>query len=175
MEREDYWANNKLSSLTIEQNIFKKFERRNLNNDALMLEINSFLLIKNLNINKEKILYQNLSNSFYVITGFDLNNNKINIEGGKEILRKKIRQLGNEIYRADVTAVSTNRENVIIVEVCKEFIPVKYFADHSIDNMCYQYMPVLLEYGHLIFVDNSNYVTIFLLQENVQKLLMEQK
>uniref|UniRef100_A0A0K0FT31 Uncharacterized protein n=1 Tax=Strongyloides venezuelensis TaxID=75913 RepID=A0A0K0FT31_STRVS len=160
-EKEDYWANNELSSSTIEQNIFKKFERRNLNNDARMLEINLFLLIENLNINKEKILYQNLSNSFYVITGFDLNNNKINIEGGKEILRKKIRHLGNKIYRADVTAVSTNRENVIIVEVCKEFIPVKYFADHSIDNMCYQYMPVLLEYDHLLFVDNNNNVHHF--------------
>uniref|UniRef100_A0A0K0G5W8 Transposase n=1 Tax=Strongyloides venezuelensis TaxID=75913 RepID=A0A0K0G5W8_STRVS len=76
-------------------------------------------------------------------TGFDPNNNKINIEGGKEILRKKTRHLGNEIYRADVTAVSTNMKNVIIVEVCKSFTPVKYFADRSIDNLCYQYMPVL--------------------------------
>uniref|UniRef100_A0A0K0FDV6 Ubiquitin-like domain-containing protein n=1 Tax=Strongyloides venezuelensis TaxID=75913 RepID=A0A0K0FDV6_STRVS len=98
-EKEDYWTNNKLSSSTIEQNISKKFERRNLNNDALMLGINSFSLIENLNINKEQILYKNLSNLFYVITGFDLNNNKINIEGGKEILRKKTRHLGNEIYR----------------------------------------------------------------------------
>uniref|UniRef100_A0A0K0FX94 Uncharacterized protein n=1 Tax=Strongyloides venezuelensis TaxID=75913 RepID=A0A0K0FX94_STRVS len=146
MEKEDYWANNELSSSTIEQNIFKKFEKRNLNNDALMLGINSFLQIENLNINKEQILYQNLSNSFYVKTGFDLNNNKINIEGGKEILRNKTQHLGNEIYRqtcisknnclkevreshtsekkvhaylhiADVTAVSINRKNVIIVKV----------------------------------------------------------
>uniref|UniRef100_A0A0K0EVP2 DUF2326 domain-containing protein n=1 Tax=Strongyloides venezuelensis TaxID=75913 RepID=A0A0K0EVP2_STRVS len=130
MEREDYWTNNELSSLTIEQNILKKFDRRNLNNNALMLEINSFLLIENLNINKEQILYQNLSNSFYVITGFDLYNNKISIE--KEVREshtpeEKVRAY---LHRADVTAVSTNRENVIIVEVCKEFIPVKYFADH---------------------------------------------
>uniref|UniRef100_A0A0K0FER0 Uncharacterized protein n=1 Tax=Strongyloides venezuelensis TaxID=75913 RepID=A0A0K0FER0_STRVS len=100
-----------------------------------MLEINSILLIENLNINKEQILYQNLSNSFYVITGFDLNNNKINIEGGKEILRNKTQHLGNEKYkeirkshtpeekvraylhRADVTSVSTNRKNAIIVKV----------------------------------------------------------
>uniref|UniRef100_A0A0K0FRY6 BAH domain-containing protein n=1 Tax=Strongyloides venezuelensis TaxID=75913 RepID=A0A0K0FRY6_STRVS len=47
------------------------------------------------------------------------------------------------LHRADVTGVLTNRENVIIVEVCKSFTPVKYFADHSIDNLCYQYMPVL--------------------------------
>uniref|UniRef100_A0A0K0FG35 Uncharacterized protein n=1 Tax=Strongyloides venezuelensis TaxID=75913 RepID=A0A0K0FG35_STRVS len=101
-EKEDYWANNELTSSTIEQNILKKFEIRNLNNDALMLGINLFLLIENLNINKEQILYQSLSNSLYVITGFDLYNNKISIEK----------------HRADVTAVSTNRENVIIVEVC---------------------------------------------------------
>uniref|UniRef100_A0A0K0FT41 RCK N-terminal domain-containing protein n=1 Tax=Strongyloides venezuelensis TaxID=75913 RepID=A0A0K0FT41_STRVS len=79
------------------------------------------------------------------------------------------------LHRADVTAISTNRENVIIVEMCKKFIPVKYFADHSIDNMCYQYMPVLSEYNHSLFVNNSNCVTIFLHQENVQKLLMKQK
>uniref|UniRef100_A0A0K0G4D7 Uncharacterized protein n=1 Tax=Strongyloides venezuelensis TaxID=75913 RepID=A0A0K0G4D7_STRVS len=130
-----------------------------------MLEINLFLLIENLNISKEQILCQNLSNSFYVITGFDLNNNKVNIEECKEILRNKTQHLENEIkrltcisknnrlkevreshtpeekvraylHRTDVTAVSTNRKNVIIVEMCKEFIPVKYFADHSIDNMC---------------------------------------
>uniref|UniRef100_A0A0N5BYN2 Protein with signal anchor n=1 Tax=Strongyloides papillosus TaxID=174720 RepID=A0A0N5BYN2_STREA len=189
-EKEDYWAKKELSSSTIEQNILKKFERGNLINDALMLGINSFLLIENLNTNKEQILFQNLSNSFYVITGFDLNNNRINIEGGKEILRNKTQHLGNEIYRqtctsknnrlkevreshtpeekvraylhrADVTGVSTDRENVIIVEVCKVFIPVKYFTDHSIDNMCYQYMPVLSEYGHLLFVDISNYVHHF--------------
>uniref|UniRef100_A0A0K0FHR9 Uncharacterized protein n=1 Tax=Strongyloides venezuelensis TaxID=75913 RepID=A0A0K0FHR9_STRVS len=73
-EKEDYWANNESTSSTIEQNILKKFERRNLNNDALMLGINSFLLIENLNINKEQILYQNLLTFFYVITEFDLNN-----------------------------------------------------------------------------------------------------
>uniref|UniRef100_A0A0K0FKS0 Uncharacterized protein n=1 Tax=Strongyloides venezuelensis TaxID=75913 RepID=A0A0K0FKS0_STRVS len=64
-----------------------------------MLGINSFLLIENLNINKEQILYQNLSNSFYVISGFDLNNNKVNIEECKEILRNKTQHLRNEIYR----------------------------------------------------------------------------
>uniref|UniRef100_A0A0K0EYX3 Uncharacterized protein n=1 Tax=Strongyloides venezuelensis TaxID=75913 RepID=A0A0K0EYX3_STRVS len=64
-----------------------------------MLEINSFLLIENLNINKKQILYQNLSNSFYVITGFDLNNNKVNIEECKKILRNKTQYLGNEKNR----------------------------------------------------------------------------
>uniref|UniRef100_A0A0K0G4Z5 Uncharacterized protein n=1 Tax=Strongyloides venezuelensis TaxID=75913 RepID=A0A0K0G4Z5_STRVS len=126
-EKEDYWANNELSSLTTEQNIFKKFERRNLNNDALMLEINSFLLIENLNINKEKILYQNLSNSFYEVRESHASEEKVRAY----------------LHRSNVTAVSTNRENVTIVEVCMEFIPVKYFADHSINNLCYQYMPVL--------------------------------
>uniref|UniRef100_A0A0K0G5M5 PIR Superfamily Protein n=1 Tax=Strongyloides venezuelensis TaxID=75913 RepID=A0A0K0G5M5_STRVS len=111
-----------------------------------MLEINSFLLIENLNINKKQILYQNLSYSFYVITEFNLNNNKINIERSKEILRNKTQHLGNEIYRqtcisknnrlkevrenhtpeenvrtylhrADVKPVSTNRKNVIIVKI----------------------------------------------------------
>uniref|UniRef100_A0A0K0EY14 Uncharacterized protein n=1 Tax=Strongyloides venezuelensis TaxID=75913 RepID=A0A0K0EY14_STRVS len=95
MERKDYWANNELSSLTIEQNIFKKFERRNLNNDAL--------------INKTQYL-GNEKNRLRCIS----KNNRLKEVRESHTPEEKVHAY---LHRADVTAVSINRKNVIIVKV----------------------------------------------------------
>uniref|UniRef100_A0A0N5BFS3 Methyltransferase n=1 Tax=Strongyloides papillosus TaxID=174720 RepID=A0A0N5BFS3_STREA len=75
-----------------------------------------------------------------------------------KFIEKHALQKMNTLEKADVTGVSTNKENIINVEMCKEFIPVKYFHDHSIDEVCYRYMPILSEKGNLLFVDDNNYV-----------------